>query len=168
MSNYDVYTNTSAQNVFQISVPRCCWIIFTLFILLFTRPLPSKTVAYFLRVLVSLPQICPHLSTSFHKFDSLPSTVSSVPTLQTRLHVCLLVYFSLTRPALLCPLTDSFLTTCRLPGEDSPLGNDAAQKTVTLQSAAAPVQAWRTGLPAWRHAAASSSSLSGLQTKKRL
>lgn len=110
---------------------------------------PSSSPENLLRVLISLPQICPHLSTSFHKFSSLPSTVSSVPTLQTRLRVWFLVYFSLTHsPALLCPLTDSLLATCRLPatttsGEDSPLGNDAAQKTVTLQSAAgASVENW--------------------------
>lgn len=55
---------------------------------------------------------------------------SSFADSPTRVFLSLLLTHS---PALLCPLTDSLRTTCRLPatttsGEDSLLGNDAAQK----------------------------------------
>lgn len=92
--------------------------------------------------------ICRHLSTSFHKFASL-QLCSYVADSPTCVSLSLLLTHSL---ALLCPLTDSLLTTCRLPatttsGEDSPLGNDAAQKNshaAVGRRAGASVENWFT------------------------
>lgn len=117
---------------------------------LFSSYCPPKTVAYLLRVFVSLPQICPHLSTSFHKFASLPSTVSSVPTLQTRLHVCFWVHFSLTHPPYFARWQTVYLQRAdyplRLRPERIPRSEmTLRRRTVTLQSAAgASVENWFT------------------------